>query len=111
MQFDTTGDTVFLRIGKNMSKRKYEEYLKEFKTKRTAQIPYDIYVKILKREFGAEEGKRSHSGGSKRSFLIRPNIVFVIHEPHKSGECVSKWDHQNVYDQLRLHGVLKNEEE
>ena len=93
-----------------MSKKEYEHYLKEFKSKRTAQIPYDIYVKILKKEFSAEEGKRSQSGGSKRSFKIG-NIVFVLHEPHRRGECVGKWDHQNVYDQLKLHGVLADEKE
>jgi hypothetical protein len=91
-------------------KKKYEEYLKEFKSKRTAQIPYDIYVKILHDEFNAEEGKRSHSSGSKRAFKIG-NSVFVIHEPHKKGNNVGKWDHQNIYDLLKRTGALKDENE
>lgn len=91
-------------------KRKYEYWLKEFRTKRTAQIPYDIYVKILCNEFKAVECKRSHSGGSKRSFCIG-KLVFVIHEPHKRGENVGKWDHQNIYDLLKSNGILKDEKE
>ena len=86
----------------------YEAWVKEFKTKRTAQIPYNIYTKILDKEFNAKEVNKSHSVGSKRAFRIAGTaIIFVIHEPHgSSNKNVSKWDHQNIYDILKLNGKL-----
>lgn len=93
-----------------MSKKKYKKYQEEFK-KRNAKIPWNIYKKIIENDYGAVEQKRSHSGGSKRSYTIDDQIIFVIHEPHKKDGNVGKWDHQNVYDQLKLHGLIKDEKD
>jgi hypothetical protein len=93
-----------------MSKKEYKQYLKEFK-KRSAKIPWRIYKKIIEKEYGAIEGKRSHTAGSKRSFMIGDKIVFVIHEPHRKDDYVGKYDHHNILDLLRLNGLMENEEE
>jgi len=93
-----------------MSKKEYKQYLKEFK-KRSAKIPWRIYKKIIEKEYGAIEGKRSHTAGSKRSFTIGDKIVFVIHEPHRKDDYVGKYDHHNILDLLRLNGLMENEEE
>ncbi len=90
-----------------MSKEEYKRYLKEFKN-RSAKIPWRIYRKIIEKEYGAIEGKRSHTAGTKRSFTIGDEVPFVIHEPHKKDGCVSKWDHHNVLDWLKLRGLIKN---
>lgn len=93
-----------------MSKKKYKQYVEEFNDP-SAKIPYPIYVKILKNEFSAVEGKRSHTAGSKRSFTITVGdrtIPFVIHEPHRKDKdgYVGKWDHHNVLYILELLGLI-----
>lgn len=88
-----------------MSKKIYNAYKEQF-LNRSAKIPYPIYKKILIEEFNAEEQPKSHSGGSKRTFTIGDNIVFVIHEPHKKGDPVGKWDHHNILDQLKINGKI-----
>ncbi len=91
-----------------MTKRTYQDWVEEFKNP-SAQIPYKTYIKILKNEFNITEGKRSHSAGSKRSFIISKKSVFVIHEPHKKGkdQFVGKWDHQNILFLLKKEGLIK----
>lgn len=94
-----------------MSKKKYKEYLKKFKNP-SEKIPWDIYIKIITQEYGAVESKRSHSGGSKRSFTIGDNIVFVLHEPHgKKDKYVGKWDHHNVLDLFKRNGLINDEKQ
>ena len=92
-----------------MSKKDYKRYAKEFNN-RSAKIPWEYYRKIIEIEYGAVETTRSHSGGSKRSFTIGKNIVFVLHKPHGKNDCVGKWDHHNVLDLLKSKGLLKDEE-
>ena len=93
-----------------MSKKIYKRYLKEFR-KPSARIPWEIYREIIEDEYGAVEQKRSHTAGSKRSFTIGDDIVFVIHEPHKKDGYVGKWDHHNVLHLLKSKGLLQDEEE
>jgi len=93
-----------------MSKKEYKQYLKEFK-KRSAKIPWRIYKKIIEKEYGAIESKRSHTAGTKRSFTIGDGKVFVIHEPHRKDDYVGKYDHHNVLYLLKVNGLIKDEEE
>jgi len=92
-----------------MPKKEYKKYSKEF-SNRSAKIPWKYYRKIIEDEYGAEEQKRSHSGGSKRSYMIG-DFVFVVHEPHKKDEPVGKWDHHNILDLFKRKGLIKNEDE
>lgn len=95
-----------------MPKRKDKEKQAEF-TDPSAEIPYDDYIKIIK-GYGAIEGKRSHSGGSKRSFTITvgdETIPFVIHEPHSKKDYVGKWDHKNILYIFKYLGLIKDKEE
>ena len=94
-----------------MSKRKDKEKQEEFLSP-NAKILYDAYVKIIT-EYGAIEGERSHSGGSKRSFTITvgdQTIPFVIHEPHRKKGYVGRWDHQNVLYIFKYLGLIKDKE-
>ncbi len=93
-----------------MSKKEYNQYLKEFKN-RSAKIPWRIYKKIIEKEYGAVECKRSHTAGTKRSFTIGDKIVFVIHGPHRKDDYVGKHDHHNVLDLLKLNGLIEDKEE
>ena len=95
-----------------MSKKNYKWYSEEFKNP-SAKIPFNIYVKIIEKEYRAIEGKRSHSGGSKRSYTItvgNRKLVFVIHEPHKKDKngYVGKLDHHNVLRILTLLGLIED---
>ena len=90
-----------------MSKKPYNKYRNEF-TDRSAKIPWKYYKAILE-EYGATERKRSHSGGSKRSFVLG-NSVFVIHKPHIKDQPVGKWDHHNVLELLYSQGLIQDED-
>jgi hypothetical protein len=93
-----------------MSKKDYKRYVKKFNN-RSAKIPWKYYRKIIEEEYNAVESERSHSAGSKRSFTIGDNIVFVLHKPHgKKDDYVGKYDHHNVLDLLKSRGLLKDEE-
>lgn len=95
-----------------MSKKEYNQYLKEFKD-RSAKIPWKIYKKIIEKEYGAVEGKRSHAAGTKRSFTItvgEKTVPFVIHAPHKKDDYVGKYDHHNVLYILESLGLIRYKE-
>lgn len=104
MHCDTIDDTNNLEYH-IMTKKNYKFWVKEFQNQ-SAKIPYKEYIKILKKEFDITEEKRSHSSGSKRSFIIKGNYPFVIHEPHGSYDTVGKWDHKNVLELLKQTGVI-----
>ncbi len=89
--------------------KKYDHYLEDFRN-RSAKIPWKFYVKILKTEFGVEEEKRSHSGGSKRAYSVGDS-VFVLHKPHGKDDPVGKYDHHNVLGLLAKEGLVKDEQE
>ncbi len=89
--------------------KKYDQYVEDFRN-RSAKIPWNFYLKILRIEFGAKEAKRSHAGGSKRAYSIGDS-VFVLHKPHGKNDPVGKWDHHNVLDLLEKEGLVKDEKE
>ena len=89
--------------------QKYDQYLGQFKN-RSAKIPWKIYRKILENEYGAVETKRSHSGGSKRTFVIGENLVFSLHKPHGKNDPVGKWDHHNVLNLFEQNGLIEDED-
>lgn len=96
-----------------MPKKKEKNILDEF-INPSAKIPYDNYVRIITKVYGAIEGKRSHSGGSKRSFTITvgdETKTFVLHERHSKKDYVGKWDHHNVLYILKSLGLVKDREE
>ncbi len=94
-----------------MSKREYIKYREAF-ADRSARIPYNIYVKILYKEYDVELIKSGP--GSARSFkclgVDGEKYIFVIHEPHGGHETVGKGDHHKVLRILKLAGKIENED-
>ncbi len=92
-----------------MSKRRHERWLEKFLDP-NARIPFDVWVKIVTEEFGAEPVPTSHSDGSKHGFIIE-GIPFTVDKPHGREDFVGRWYHRNFLRIATQLGMQHEEQE
>lgn len=78
----------------------YKENLKNF----SVPLPWDVFVDIMKKDFGFEYGKKS---GSART-LVKDDVRITVDEPHGVGDkIVHKEDRKKAIRYLIYLGLIE----
>jgi len=94
-----------------MSKRKLEQWVKDFDKLSVKPLPWKYYVDVLVKVYGFE---MYESTGSAARVFSKDNIRFTADEPHGREKSVAKYYRQKAIEaikQVKLNEGIGNEDD